>query len=328
MQRTTIRCRVVRRRARFRSSPHWRTSVWKAPSTSRTRVVPSGRSHSASVQRRWPWRSSRDRCRSGGAAEAAAHALHVELGAGVRARRRCRRWCGGTCRARRSGWSCSTQSTSRSGVVSRCWTAAADDAVRGPRGGLVAGEQQDGRLDPAQREARAWVAHQLERPPASEELDAVDGFEAELVVDEDSDVRSVPAVEAVHARGGQAPEHAARASVEHAEPEPLIPGELARSSYRSPVASARPTGRAATWLRTWSASMPRAFSWRRATMPAWCVDQSPELSVHGAGHARSARRPDRCPQAAQRRVGSCASRTRSGASSGTRPDRVPIAWLA
>ena len=272
VQRTTIRLRRGQpARAVEVVAPTGARRVWNAPSTSRTsdRARPGGR-HSA-VGPATPSRRGRAvvaagpdaAARSVGTSDRTSSSAHRVRTAGDVAE-----GAGGTSAPGAAGGAARPSRPAARRVVSRCWT-----RPRGPswptRRGLVAGEEQDGRLDPAHGDARPRVAEQVERSAAAEESDAVDGLEAQLVVDEHRDLRRAASPEPVRSGRGQASEHAPRPGVQDREPQPLLPRQRAGRRADHPRACARPTAR----RRPGCAPGPSRCRWRcscrRATMPAW-----------------------------------------------------------
>ena len=158
-QRTETGPRATSRRDRRASSTCWSTSRWCGPSTSRTRVVPSARSHSQSVAPRPPAPVDVSTLAVGERQPvSSAQPPNVRPRPPSVRHRRCRARAPRSTAARRSGCRSASQLAH---PVAR-WSGAAGrgshNAVRRACGrSLVAREQQDGRLDPAPRDARPRI---------------------------------------------------------------------------------------------------------------------------------------------------------------------------
>ncbi len=101
------------------------------------------------------------------------------------------------------------------------------DSMRSAERRVVAGPQQDRRLDLSTGKAGPRRAQELERSPAPEEPHSRDRLEGQLVVHEHRDRRSRPPGEAGRLGRRQSAHHAARAGVEHRDPAPLLPRQHA-----------------------------------------------------------------------------------------------------
>ncbi len=243
--------------------------MWNAPSTSRTSVVPSGRSHSASVQRRRPSGRVAVADDPGGAGRSGGTCGSHRARRRSALRRRCRRSSGGTCERGATDGAARPMTTSRSGVVSRCWTAAARTALAARRTCLVAGVQQRWRArsgtgaGPGVGRASGRTAVESGRTGCRRRARSSSSSSHQ-----DRDLRSIPAPKAVHPGGRQAPEHAARPGVEDPQPEPLLlPGERPASSYRSRAGVCTdPPARSDLVAHPNRRRRRAAFSCRRATI--------------------------------------------------------------
>ena len=236
--------------------------------------MPSGSATRQSVQRALPAGSARRLSQRERGSRRGTCRADVELGTGVGAagdvaeRRR-----NGRCR--RSGRSRRPTPSSRSGVVSRCCTAAARRRARragGPGSRPRAGRPaRDGR-----RAALAGAARRSKGRRDRKKSHPVDRLEAQLVVDQHGDARPLPARRARgSAAAAEAAEHATAArrggrraicrwSVVRRAGGGADDPRACSSTQRpaSDLAAAR--GRQST---------PSCVSWRRASMPAWCRAQ-------------------------------------------------------
>ncbi len=118
-----------------------------------------------------------------------------------------------------------------------------EDPVSRARLGGVPGPQQHRGLEPAAWNAGGGRDQQVEGPPAPEEAHAVDGLEAELVVDEHGDLVALPACQPVLRGRGEAAQHATRTGVQHRQPAPLLVREGAGDGADHPRGARDPSTR-------------------------------------------------------------------------------------
>lgn len=256
------------RRVRRWSSIDCSTSRWKAPSTSRTRVRPSGSGHSLSVQRRLPDRSVRGSCASGMRSPSRRHIRRTSSSAPECAPPMTSPSVRRNGLAPRSGCSWSIHWSIRSAVVRRCCTTAARRAWVGrgfswyPAARSVAGSRRQSGI-PGRGSLSSPKGRRLRKkrtPSTGSKLSSSSTYTVTTGRSHPVRPSRAAALRPPSMLRGPAWRTASHSSCSRvSEPVKVLTTRGVRATQR----------RAAIWSRVRSQSIPWWTSWRRATIPAW-----------------------------------------------------------